>query len=70
MKKIIPFLAAFLIVSSLSAQKTVGIHLLNYQNNEDLVNLSNDIEGLAEKGVNTIFLEIDSVAIVNDSIIN
>lgn len=59
MKNIISFLSACFLVVSLSAQKTVGIHLLNYQNNEHLVNLSNDLEGLAAKGVNTIFLEID-----------
>jgi hypothetical protein len=59
MKKLISFLAAFLIVATLSAQKTISIHLLNYQNNEDLIKLADDIEGLSKKGINTIFLEID-----------
>tara|TARA_B100000795_G_C22798685_1_gene440679 strand:- start:1515 stop:3215 length:1701 start_codon:yes stop_codon:yes gene_type:complete len=59
MKNIIYFLVVFLITRSLSAQKTVGIHLLNYQNNEDLVNLSYYLDSLANKGINTIFLEID-----------
>ena len=59
MKKLISFLSVFLITVTLSAQKTVSIHLLNYQNNEDLIKLSHDIEGLAKKGINTIFLEID-----------
>ncbi len=59
MKKIISFLSVLLIVVSVSAQNTIGIHLLNYQNNEDLINLADDIEGLSKKGINTIFLEID-----------
>lgn len=39
--------------------KIIGIHLLNYNTDEDLMNLSADIPALQKKGINTLFLEVD-----------
>lgn len=47
------------VVMQLQAQKTVGIHLLAYTNDETLMKLANDLEALKKKGVNTLFLEVD-----------
>lgn len=47
------------LVIQVHAQKTIGIHLLDYTNDETLMKLANDLEGLQKKGVNTLFLEVD-----------
>lgn len=59
MKKITLLFAALISIVSLNAQNIIGIHLLNYNSDEDLIKLADDVEGLAKKGVNTIFLEVD-----------
>ena len=58
MKKIL-FLLAVLIAFVSKAQQIKSIHLLDYNTNEDLMQLSGQIDSLAHKGINTIFLEID-----------
>jgi len=46
-------------VCQLQAQKTVGIHLINYTNNKSLMKLTDDLESLQKLGINTLFLEVD-----------
>lgn len=58
MKSLLTTTFAFFSIFSF-AQEIKSIHLLNYNNNQDLIALSDKLEGLAEKGVNTIFLEVD-----------
>ena len=55
------FLTVFIIhlVVVLKAQDVKALHLLNYTNDELLDSLSENLEGLSEKGINTIFLEVD-----------
>ena len=40
-------------------KKWVGIHLLNYTSDSLLTELGKNIPGLAEKGINLVFLEVD-----------
>ena len=55
------FLTFFLVhlVVVLKAQDVKALHVLNYTNDELLDSLSENLEGLSEKGINTIFLEVD-----------
>lgn len=51
-----------LLTVSLQAQelkKVIGVHLLDYNTDEDLITLANDLDGLKKLGVNTLFLEVD-----------
>lgn len=57
MKKILCLL--LFIPTLVFSQNIKGIHLLNYNSNKDLLELSNNVESLAEMGINTIFLEVD-----------
>lgn len=52
-------LIALLLISVANAQNLKSIHLLNYNSNKDLMKLTDDLEGLAAKGINQIFLEVD-----------
>ena len=54
------FLLTLILVSFvLKSQDIKSIHLLNYNNDQDLMDLSSKLEGFAQKGINTIFLEVD-----------
>lgn len=52
---------ALVLIGSVTAQKSTvnAIHLLNYNSNKDLLELTNKVEGLSKLGINTIFLEVD-----------
>lgn len=59
MKNTIALLGLLVVGLIAQAQNIVGIHLLNYNSDEDLLKLMDKVEGLSEKGINTIFLEVD-----------
>jgi len=59
MKKAITILMTLALAFQVQAQKTVGVHLINYTDDETLMKLANDLEGLQKLGVNTLFLEVD-----------
>lgn len=57
--KVVFLISLFLISFLLKAQDIKSIHLLNYNSDKLLLELSSKLEGFAKKGINTIFLEVD-----------
>jgi hypothetical protein len=59
MKRTIAILMIVCLAFQVQAKKTVGIHLIDYTNDKNLMKLANDLEGLKARGINTLFLEVD-----------
>jgi len=61
LKLIVTLLICFFLIkcAQLEDKKWISIHLLNYTSDSLLIELGKNIPGLAEKGINLIFLEVD-----------
>ena len=59
MHKFISLLVFLILSTKINAQQIIGVHLIDYTNDEALIRLSDDLEGLKKLGVNTLFLEVD-----------
>lgn len=60
MKMKIFFLGLLMFVSFfIKSQEVKSIHLINYSNDKDLLELSSQLAEFAKKGINTLFLEVD-----------
>ena len=59
MKKIASIITLLIFTLQVNTQQIIGVHLIDYTNDEALIRLADDLEGLKKMGVNTLFLEVD-----------